>query len=157
VAGGHTTQAQHSHSPYASYQTREIKALSTDEVEGYLSGAGLGMSLPAELNGYPGPRHVLELADGLGLSQEQSAEVRRIFDSMESQAIEIGAQVVESERQLDTEFAERTISPTRVTLLTDKIARLQGQLRAVHLLAHLGVAAALTPEQRKTYDRLRGY
>lgn len=157
VAGAHAGQAQHAHSPYTSHQTREIKALSADEVEGYLSGAGLGMALPGELNGYPGPRHVLELADSLELGQEQAAAVRRIFDAMESQAIDLGVQVVDLERQLDAEFAEGTISPATLRLLTDKIARLQGQLRAVHLLAHLAVADVLTPEQRQEYDRLRGY
>jgi hypothetical protein len=145
LAGEHTLQAEHNHSPYANHQTRDIKALSADEVEGYLSGAGLGMALPAELNGYPGPRHVLELADSLELSQEQIAAVRRIFDSMESQAIDLGAQVVELERQLDAAFGERTI------------ARLQGQLRGVHLQAHLEVTDVLTPGQRLAYDRLRGY
>jgi len=157
VAAGHAAQAQHNHSGYVSHQTREIKALSADEVEGYLSGAGLGMALPAELNSYPGPRHVLELADSLGLNQEQVVEVRRIFDSMESQAIDLGVQIVELEGQLDLEFAERSITPARLTSFTDKIAGLQGRLRAVHLQAHLEVTAALTLEQRQTYDRLRGY
>ena len=157
VAGAHAGQAQHAHSPYTSHQTREIKALSADEIEGYLSGAGLGMALPGELNGYPGPRHVLELADNLELRQEQAATVRRIFDSMESQAIELGVQVVELERQLDAEFAERSITPAKLTSLTDEIAQLQGRLRAVHLQAHLEVADVLTPEQRQEYDRLRGY
>ncbi len=157
LAGEHTLQAEHNHSPYANHQTRDIKALSADEVEGYLSGAGLGMALPAELNGYPGPRHVLELADSLELSQEQIAAVRRIFDSMESQAIDLGAQVVELERQLDAAFGERTISPATVTTLTNEIARLQGQLRGVHLQAHLEVTDVLTPGQRLAYDRLRGY
>ena len=157
LAGEHSMQAQHNHSPYSNHQTREIKALSADEVEGYLSGAGLGMALPAELNSYPGPRHALELADSLALSQEQIATVRQIFEAMESQAVDLGVQVVELELRLDAEFAERTISPSTLTLLTGKIARLQGQLRAVHLLAHLGVTDVLTPEQRHEYDRLRGY
>lgn len=157
MAGDHAAQVQHTHSAYSSHQTREIKALSADEVEGYLSGAGLGMALPGELNGYPGPRHVLELADNLELSQEQAATVRRIFDSMESQAIELGVQVVELERRLDAEFAERSIAPAKLTSLTDEIAQLQGRLRAVHLQAHLEVADVLTPGQRQEYDRLRGY
>ena len=36
-------------------------------------------------------------------------------------------------------------------------AAADGQLRAVHLRAHLAMKAALTPEQFARYDRLRGY
>jgi hypothetical protein len=149
--------AQHTHSPYAAHQEREIKALSAEEVEGYLNGDGLGMALPAELNGYPGPRHVLELAEQLELSEEQATEVRRIHDSMKASAVELGTQIVQLERRLDQEFADGSITPTALESLTDEIAMLQGRLRAVHLQAHLELADVLTDTQREEYDHLRGY
>ena len=37
------------------------------------AGRGMGLALAAELNGYPGPSHVLELADKLKLSAEDKA------------------------------------------------------------------------------------
>jgi hypothetical protein len=151
------TRAQHTHSPYAAHQEREIKALSAEEVEGYLNGDGLGMALPAELNGYPGPRHVLELAEQLELGEQQATEVRRIHDSMKARAVELGTQIVQLERRLDHEFADGSITLTALESLTDEIAMLQGKLRAVHLRAHLELADVLTDTQREEYDRLRGY
>ena len=44
----------------------EVNALSPDEVQQYLAGAGMGYAKAAELNHFPGPMHVLELADKLG-------------------------------------------------------------------------------------------
>jgi len=37
----------------AEQETREIKALSTEEVDGYLKGEGMGLAKAAELNGFP--------------------------------------------------------------------------------------------------------
>jgi hypothetical protein len=48
--------------PYAGQQTRTIKALSDDEIAALRNGEGMGMAKAAELNGYPGPIHVLSLA-----------------------------------------------------------------------------------------------
>lgn len=152
-----TLQAQHHVSPYAGHQDREIKALSAEDVEALLSGEGMGMALPAELSGYPGPRHVLELAAQLELSTEQAAATQRIYDSMKQQAVELGERIVESERRLDRAFAGRTIDRDQLDQLTGEIARLNGQLRAVHLGAHLELANVLSTSQRGTYARLRGY
>ncbi len=149
--------AQHDHAAYARHQAREIKALSAEQVEGYLRGEGMGLALPAELNGYPGPRHVLELAEELRLSTAQVEATRRIHESMQAEAMEIGAEIVELERQLDAGFARRTMTAEALDSTTSDIARLQGRLRAVHLRAHLEVAGVLSEAQRQDYDRLRGY
>jgi hypothetical protein len=63
------------HSPYAGMQTRTIKALSEQQIADLKAGRGMGLVLPAELNGYPGPAHVLELSDQLGLSAEQKTHL----------------------------------------------------------------------------------
>jgi hypothetical protein len=65
-------------SPYAGWQERHVKALSRQQLEDYLEGRGMGMALPAEVNGYPGPRHVLELADELDLTADQLAQTRHL-------------------------------------------------------------------------------
>jgi len=52
-------------SPYVGQEQREIKSLSPDEVKDYLAGKGMGLAKAAELNHYPGPAHVLELASQL--------------------------------------------------------------------------------------------
>ncbi len=56
--------------PYAGMQTRPIKALSEQQMADLSAGRGMGLALAAELNGYPGPVHVLELADKLNLSPD---------------------------------------------------------------------------------------
>lgn len=47
----------------------------------------MGLALPAELNGYPGPLHTLEHADELGLTFEQRARTKALFDAMRVEAI----------------------------------------------------------------------
>ncbi len=104
--------------PYAGQQTREIKALSADEMQGYLSGKGkgkgkgmgMGLARAAELNGYPGPAHVKALATDLGLSTQQSQQTDELFARMASQSAELGRQLVEEERALDALFASRKIT-----------------------------------------------
>ena len=63
--------------PYAGMQTRSIKALSDQQIADLRAGRGMGLALAAELNGYPGPSHVLELADKLDLSPDQRVGIRR--------------------------------------------------------------------------------
>ena len=56
--------AQQPAAPYAGYQQRPIKALSEQQIADLRAGRGMGLALAAELNGYPGPVHVLALAGG---------------------------------------------------------------------------------------------
>src|SRR5215211_5189247 len=100
----------HAQTPYAGMQTCPIKALSEQQVADLGAGRGMGLALAAELNGYPGPSHVLELADKLELSAEQRASMQRLFDSMKSEAVPLGARLIEQEAELDKQFANRTVT-----------------------------------------------
>ena len=131
--------------------------LSAAELDGLLAGAGLGLAAPADRNGYPGPLHVLQLADSLALSPRQRYQAEQIRAEMLAEAVPLGAEIVAAERQLDALFASGTATPGWVARVTDHVAGLRGRLRAVHLTAHLGMRAALTPEQVAAYDRLRGH
>ncbi len=75
-------QDHHARSPYAGMQAREVKALDAKTVDDLRAGRGMGLALAAELNGYPGPMHVLELADRLRLSPDQRAKVQQLFERM---------------------------------------------------------------------------
>lgn len=143
--------------PYAGEETREIKALSAEEVDDYLDGAGMGLAKAAELNGFPGPLHVLELADELELTHEQMRRTHEIFEEMREQAKLLGARVVEKERELDRLFASETVTEPELRALTGEIGRLQGELRATHLHAHLAQKALLSEHQVRRYIALRGY
>ena len=144
-------------SPYTGQERREIKALSREELGGYLSGDGMGFAKTAELNHYPGPRHVLELAGQLQLSGEQRKKTQAIFDEMKSKAMSLGKQLVEKEQLLDSRFAEGTITDAELEQLVTEISVIQGKLRAVHLRAHLAQRVVLTQDQIRIYDAHRGY
>jgi Spy/CpxP family protein refolding chaperone len=143
--------------PYATQETREIKSLSAEEVKGYLAGNGMGLAKPAELNGYPGPAHVLEMAGKIGLTAEQRGQTQSVFDSMQASAAALGRQLVEEERALDRLFSTRTASSASLAASLEKIAAIQAKLRGAHLEAHLAEAAILTAAQVEAYVRLRGY
>jgi Spy/CpxP family protein refolding chaperone len=144
-------------SPYAGQEQREIKALSVEEVQGYLSGSGMGLAKVAELHHYPGPKHVLDLAEPLQLSTEQRQKTQSILEDMQTEAVRLGTHLIEKERQLDALFAAGTIAEAQLDQLVTEIGTIQGQLRAVHLRAHLAQRAILTPGQVRRYDTLRGY
>lgn len=144
-------------SPYAGLEAREIKALSAAEVADYLSGAGMSMALAAELNGYPGPKHVLELADDLQLSEAQREKVEGMFAEMQSEASALGREVVARETALDLMFAQKRADEPRLRETVREISRLKGELRIAHLKWHLKTLPILTPAQAARYDELRGY
>jgi hypothetical protein len=144
-------------SPYASWQGREIKALSPERAADLLAGRGAGYALAAELNGYPGPRHVLDLADELGLSPAQRSGVQALFDAMQAEARALGGAVVQGEASLDLMFARRHATAEALDAAVAAIAGFEGRLRAVHLRYHLETAAILGSEQIARYVALRGY
>ena len=99
------------HSAYAGQEHRTIKSLSEATIEGFETGKGMGMAKAAELNGYPGPMHVLQLANELALTTEQSAQMEALFQSMKQAAVPLGQAIVHLEAELDAHFANRTITP----------------------------------------------
>lgn len=142
---------------YKGQQKREIKALSETEIDGYLSGKGMGFAKAAELNHYPGPRHVLDLAKELELTEKQQKQTQDLFNSMQSKAIEIGKRLVEKEQELDRLFAESAVNPDELQKILLDIGSLQAKLRYVHLSAHLEQKQILTRHQVMLYDKARGY
>ena len=143
--------------PYAGMQARTIKALSQEQISDLNAGRGMGLALAAELNGYPGPAHVLELADRLELSSDQRSRIETLFNSMKAEAQPIGANLIREESDLDRLFASRSITPETLKASTAAIAVTQGALRETHLKYHLSTAAVLTPAQMHRYAELRGY
>lgn len=158
VATSPPDHAGHSgHGTYAGQQSRDIKALSEDEVKGYLSGAGMGFAKPAELNRYPGPMHALEHADKLLLTTEQRAALDALLKAHKAQARALGAEVVRIERELDRLFAERRVENASLEAKLAEAGAAQARLRASHLKAHLATTRLLTAAQVDRYVQLRGY
>jgi hypothetical protein len=103
-------QVAFAQSPYAGMQTRSIKALSDQQIADLKSGRGMGLAMAAELNGYPGPIHVLELSDKLGLSSEQKSRIEDLFQSMRAEAVPLGEKLLAQEAALDQQFASHSIT-----------------------------------------------
>ncbi|WP_300064404.1 hypothetical protein [uncultured Roseobacter sp.] len=147
----------HDASPYAGEQARDIKALSESDLEEIALGAGWGLALPAELNGVPGPTHLLELADALGLDARQREEIEAIRAQMQADAIAAGIVFVDAERALDTAFRMSVPDQEVLARLVADTAAARAALRLVHLQAHLRTAPLLTEDQIARYAVLRGY
>jgi hypothetical protein len=152
-------QAQHrpQHQPYAGLEGRAIKALSDQQIADLKAGRGMGLALAAELNGYPGPMHVLELAEPLGLTEAQRAKVQSLYEAMKAEAIPLGESLIAQEADLERQFRERSVSPASLSRATEAIGATQAALRAAHLKYHLSTVEALSPGQVGRYTELRGY
>ena len=115
------------------------------------------MAKAAELNGLPGPAHLLEMKEGIDLNAEQVRAIENSYKRMKRQAIPLGHELIELERQLNDHFANRTISDDSLRKLLQKISQVYAKLRFVHLSTHLKTPEILTPEQITLYNKLRGY
>lgn len=120
-----------------------------------LKGEGAGQAMFAESHGYPGPKHVLDLAKELQLSDAQRQAVQKIYDDMHTRAKDVGARIVEIEEELNDAFKTGLISDKSVFDDADQIGKLRGKLRAIHLTAHLKTQKLLTTDQLATYKKLR--
>lgn len=143
--------------PYSGQEAREISAWSDSQLEDLRAGAGLGYALPAELNGLPGPSHVLELAEELDLDPETIATIEAIFQSMRQRAQALGEALIAVEADLDEAFESGSATADEILRLTAEASEIEGRLRAVHLIAHLETAPLLTGHQRMLYAQARGY
>jgi Spy/CpxP family protein refolding chaperone len=156
---GLSAQAENGHqsSPYAGEGSRAISSLSAQDVSDLLAGKGWGFAKPAELNGYPGPLHVLQLDEKLKLTEEQRIKIQAVFDRMAADARQTGVKFVEAERALDAAFKSHAMDEATLRQRVEAAEALRAELRRIHLAAHLETTPILTPEQRHAYVTLRGY
>jgi Spy/CpxP family protein refolding chaperone len=143
--------------PYAGLEQRPIKALSHQQIDDLRAGRGMGLALAAELNGYPGPSHVLEFGDRLDLTADQRIQVQRLFDAMKQEAVPLGNKLVEQETELDRLFSARVVTSESLKATLAAISETQALLRESHLKYHLSTTALLDRSQMQRYAELRGY
>jgi hypothetical protein len=122
---------------------------------GLREGRGMGLALPAEANGYPGPRHVLELADSLGLSVDQRGRTQALFDAMERDARRLGSELLDREAALDALFRDRAANEERLAVAVRAIAETESALKLTHLRTHLAMMDVLSRDQVVRYATLR--
>ncbi len=97
-------------SPYAGQEARAVKSLSDQDIDDLLNGRGWGFAKAAELNGMPGPVHVLEMADAVALDSGQRAAIESLYEAMRADTVPLGRQLVDQEKLLEKGFAERTVT-----------------------------------------------
>ena len=144
-------------SEYVGEEHRAIKSLSADDIRELSEGGGWGLAKAAELNGVPGPAHILEMASAIKLTPTQQVEIEKTYQQMSSEAISLGNQLIQLEATLNTHFADGSINQTLLEQSVQDIERVRAQLRIVHLSAHLQTPNILTKEQISLYNELRGY
>lgn len=152
--------AQHAHtthSSYAGWQERPIKSLSQADIQELQRGGGWGLALPAELNGMPGPAHLLELQDQIPLTPEQVARTQALFHEMRTQAIGAGERLIAAEAALEAAFASGNVSEAALRQRLAEAEAARTELRFIHLSQHTKTTAFLRPEQIQRYNVLRGY
>lgn len=154
---GTPVAAETQHQPYKGFDARKISSLSEADIEALQAGTGWGLALPAELNGYPGPAHVLELSKELALSELQIVSVQSIFDVMKVDAIAKGIELIDAERRLDEGFKSGNLTPDSLAELIAKAEKARAELRFVHLSRHLEIIGFLDDAQIAEYAKLRGY
>ena len=144
-------------SKYAGQEKRDIKSLSDEDIKELKTGAGWGLAKAAELNGLPGPKHILEMKKEIKLTPEQERMVVALYNDMNRSVIAEGSKLIEYEKELNNRFAERKINEKVLDELLTKISETYKTLRYMHLSAHLKTPGILTEDQIKKYNTLRGY
>ena len=153
-----SASADQSHkSHYAGQEKRDIKSLSSDDIVQLKNGSGWGLAKVAELNGLPGPAHILELQSEIELTDDQLSEIQSLHSEMKEKAITIGKQFVDLEAQLEKQFQSNLITDEGLKSLLNEIENKRSQLRYIHLSTHLKTPHILTKQQVESYNKLRGY
>jgi hypothetical protein len=147
----------HGLSPYAGLESREIKSLSEVDLEDLRLGRGWGLALAAELNGVPGPAHLLELEAELDLDAGQVAAIEDIFAAMQAEAQEAGERFIAAEAAIESAFRDGGMTPDALRALIDTSAAARAELRFIHLSRHVETPPLLTADQIARYNDLRGY
>ena len=142
---------------YVEKKSQAIKTLSEQTIQQLLRGDGMGFALAAELNAYPGSKHVLELQNELSLSPDQVKLSHDLFEKMNHQAIVYGETIIQAEGELENLFQTNNATPDNVETLVALISQTQAKLRSLHLVTHIHQLRILTPEQNRHYQQLRGY
>jgi hypothetical protein len=146
---------QHMKSPAATPQTMaQHHAFLDAEREAIERGEGFGMALAADKNGYPGPKHVLDMKNELQLTRAQEAAMQKLMAEMKEKALAKGKDVLLAEKRLEEYFAQGK-SEDELREETYRAASLRAELRWVHLSSHLAAKKLLTAQQIAAYQKMR--
>jgi len=152
------TETKHSQaSKYAGEQQRSIKSLSPDDISELKMGGGWGLAKAAELNGVPGPAHLLGMKDKIPLNDDQVLAIDEIYQAMKAQAIQQGERLIALEQELELLFRSGSITQDTLRSSLERIEEARMELRFTHLATHLKTPDILSKDQIEEYNRIRGY
>ena len=123
--------------------------------DGLLAAEGMGQAKYAEMNGYPGPKHVLDLSKELQLTEAQRKSVQEIYNEMKARATDLAERIIRVEEELNDSFKSGMVAEKSVRDDAEQIGKMRGRLRSVHLIAHLKTKNVLMPPQIEQYKKLR--
>lgn len=144
-------------SKYAGEEKRSIKSLSPDDIAELKRGGGWGLAKAAELNGVPGPAHLLEMKDKIPLTEDQVMAIDKTYKQMKAQAIKQGERLIVLEQELELQFRSGSITQDALRASLTRIANVRIELRFIHLATHLKTPDILSKNQIRKYNELRGY
>lgn len=147
--------AQHGHGGAGAQGHQAAQACLTEFEQVVGDGRGFGLAFAADQNGYPGPLHVLELKERLGLTPAQEARAQALMHAMFTESRPKSAALLEAEAKLRRLFAGGAADEAAVRAAAGEVERLRGEVRLVHLLTHLKTRGLLTEEQRRIYHEAR--
>ena len=151
-SGGH---GAHGDGTSAAAPHRGVQA-AMDEMDRVIgTGLGAGLAFAADQNGFPGPLHVLELADRLRLTAEQTRRMEALQTAMLAASRPASRLLLDAEARLRRLFADGVADEARVRSAVAEVERARTEVRLVHLLTHLQVRPELTDEQRRLYQQAR--
>ena len=127
---------------------------SKERTEGLLEGKGMGLAMPAENNGYPGPRHVLDAADQLHLTPDQKAKTEALVAAIKDEAIPAAKRLVADEAALDNLFITHIADLASIQAASQRAAQSESALRVIHLKYHLAMVSILSADQIAAYTAL---
>jgi len=133
-----------------------IPALSEGQQAAYLDGRPMWMASAAELNQYPDPHRVLELATALELTEEQQQVIAALAAETRAQAVDLGKEIIAQEQKLNRIFAWHQATAGNIEDSVFEIGLLQALLRHTHLAAHIRTRELLTATQLARYVELQG-
>jgi hypothetical protein len=144
------------HAAEAAREGTGIPALSEAQVASYLDGEAMWLANVAELNHYPSPRRVLELAETLELEEGQRRATTMLHEETRREAIRLGGELVALEQRLNRIFAWNQATADNIAKLVLDIGTLKAQFRLTHLVASIRQKPLLMEEQVRRYDELLG-
>jgi hypothetical protein len=136
----------------------EIQGLSKDEIRGYKEGRAMRFGRAAEKNHNPSPYFLLKYRSELGLFDEQTVPAKAILDRERAIASRLGKDLLENQGKLEQLLNNPAGSrDDEVAALVREIARIQGEIRLVHLQSDVAAKKLLNSEQQVQYDAIRSY